>query len=204
MSKSLCGGVVWWCGVVVVGQPTTWSLQLEVGLSWAVTINDFITDVDGSLIPPRTNPDKIKNSHADSFIPFLKDSRSVILNGRITPVFNNYTFITTRGCSVPDYMFCPLSEIDLCREIKILPVSDIVNCSGIRPPRNLPDHSIIMGTFVTSHFETEQQEFLTFPTNSPTNYPNNNPTNIPTNSFTTSFTNSFTNSSTNNYSNNIK
>jgi hypothetical protein len=27
--------VVVWCGVV--GQPTTWSLQLEVGLSWAVT-----------------------------------------------------------------------------------------------------------------------------------------------------------------------
>jgi hypothetical protein len=26
------------CGGGVVGQPTTWSIQLEVGLSWAVTI----------------------------------------------------------------------------------------------------------------------------------------------------------------------
>ena len=58
-------------------------------------IEDFISDVDGNLIPARTNPDKCKNSHADSYIPFLKDNRSVILNGRITPSFNNFTFIST-------------------------------------------------------------------------------------------------------------
>ena len=35
---------------------------------------DFIADIDGSLIPSRSNPDRTKNRHADSFINFLKRS----------------------------------------------------------------------------------------------------------------------------------
>ena len=66
---------------------------------------DFIPEIDGRIIPKRINPDVSKNAHADSFITFLKDNRSIILNGRITPQFNNYTFVSTRGCSVPDYIF---------------------------------------------------------------------------------------------------
>ena len=58
-------------------------------------IVDFIPDIDGKLIPPRINPDKSKNKHADSFLTFLKDNRSIILNGRVTPEHNNYTFVST-------------------------------------------------------------------------------------------------------------
>ena len=46
---------------------------------------DFIPEVDGENLPQRFNTDKVKDSHAVSFITFLKDNRSVILNGRITP-----------------------------------------------------------------------------------------------------------------------
>ena len=46
---------------------------------------DYIPDIDGQLVPKRHNPDKFRNKHGDSFITFLKDQRSVILNGRITP-----------------------------------------------------------------------------------------------------------------------
>ena len=56
-------------------------------------LQDFIPEVDGDL-PIRSNPDNIKNAHGNSFITFLKDNRSVILNGRITPHLNNYTFVT--------------------------------------------------------------------------------------------------------------
>ena len=128
-------------------------------------IEDFISDIDGDLIPARINPDKCENSHADSFIPFLKDNRLVILNGRITPTFNNFTFISTRGRSVPDYFFCPLSEIYLCKEIKVLPVSQITNHFQLQPPRYLPDHSIMMATFLTSHFTTESRFTDVNPTN---------------------------------------
>ena len=45
---------------------------------------DYIPEVDGNL-PARTNPDNVKNAHGDSFVTFLKDNRSVILNGRVKP-----------------------------------------------------------------------------------------------------------------------
>ena len=70
---------------------------------------DYIPEIDGRIIPVRQNPDNSKNSHADSFITFLKDNRAIVLNGRVTPEYNNYTFVSTRGCSVPDYIFCPIS-----------------------------------------------------------------------------------------------
>ena len=70
-------------------------------------------------------------------------------------MFNNFTFISTRGRSVPDYFFCPLSEINLCKEVKVLPVSEITNFFRLQPPRYLPDHSIMIATFFTSHFTTE-------------------------------------------------
>ena len=75
------------------------------------TFNDFIPEIDGNL-PPRSNPDQIKNNHGDSFLTFLKDNRAIILNGRVTPHLNNYTFVSTRGSSVPDYMYCPVDQIE--------------------------------------------------------------------------------------------
>ena len=77
-------------------------------------IMEYIPEIDGNLIKPRYNPDLIKNSHADSFISFLKDNRSIILNGRVTPEYNNYTFVSPRGCSVPDYLFYPIDHHLTC------------------------------------------------------------------------------------------
>ena len=71
---------------------------------------DFLPDIDGDFIPKRQNPDQIKNNHAESFITFLKDNRTLLLNGRITPQYNNYTFVSYRGLSVPDYLFCPVDQ----------------------------------------------------------------------------------------------
>ena len=116
-------------------------------------IADFIPDIDGKLIPPRVNPDKSKNKHAESFLTFLKDNRSIILNGRVTPENNNYTFVSTRGCSVPDYFFCPVDNLYSCIEMKTILMTDVVNMFGLVPPRILPDHSILSGAFVTSFYE---------------------------------------------------
>ena len=82
---------------------------------------DYIPEIDGSLIPNRTNPDKIKNSHGDCFLTFLKENRAIILNGRITPQYNNFTFVSPqRGSSVPDYIFCPVDHLEYCTEVKTL------------------------------------------------------------------------------------
>ena len=110
---------------------------------------DFIPEIYGN-IPPRLNPDNFRNSHGNSFITFLKDNRAVILNGRITPEQNNYTFVSARGSSVPDYMFCPIDHLSYCTEMKTLLMTEIVNLTGLEPPAKLPDHSILIGTFMTS------------------------------------------------------
>ena len=113
---------------------------------------DYLPEIDGNLIPARQNPDRTKNSHANSFITFLKDNRSLILNGRVTPELNNYTFVNPRGCSVPDYLFCPVDHLLYCKEMRTLLVSDIVEMLKIQPPKNLPDHSLLVGTFKTSFY----------------------------------------------------
>ena len=94
---------------------------------------NYLPDVDGTL-PYRFNPDKSKNAHGEVFLNFLRDNRAVILNGRITPECNNYTFVSTRGNSVPDYMFCPLDHLRQCSQSKIMLVSDVINQLNIPPP----------------------------------------------------------------------
>ena len=124
---------------------------------------DFIPEIDGQNIPPRTNPDTSKNAHADSFITFLKDIRAVILNGRITPQFNDYTFVSSRGCSVPDYIFCSLDNLKNCVSMKTHLISDVINKYNMFPPKSLPDHSILSGKFETSFytsFRGKNQLFL--------------------------------------------
>ena len=122
---------------------------------------DYLPEIDGNL-PPRENPDPKKNSHGNHFITFLKDNRSIILNGRITPQYNNFTFVSTRGSSVPDYMFCPLDHYLYCTEMKTLLVRDVVNSLAIPPPQTMPDHSILTGTFITSSFQFGQLEQSSF------------------------------------------
>ena len=114
---------------------------------------DFVPEVDGHIIPARKNLDNKKNAHADSFITFLKDNRSVILNGRITPEYDNYTFVSPRGSSVPDYLFCPVDNLLNCVEMKVHLITDIIDRFGLLPPNSLPDHSLLSAKFVTSYFD---------------------------------------------------
>ena len=116
---------------------------------------DYIPDLDGN-IPPRTNPDSQKNSHGDSFLSFLKENRALVLNGRVTPEYNNFTFVSTRGTSVPDHMFCPLSQLNFCKEMKVMLIKNLVNDFHLLPPKSVPDHSILSGTFVTSFYGADK------------------------------------------------
>ena len=118
-------------------------------------LKDFLPEIDGDL-PNRSNPDLTKNAHGNNFITFLKDNRAIILNGRVTPELNNYTFVSTRGSSVPDYMFCPLEHYQYCTEMKVTLIRDLVNSLAIPPPPSLPDHSILTATFTTSYFDFPQ------------------------------------------------
>ena len=110
-------------------------------------MQDFIQDIDGSNFSLRKNPDKERNSHGDFFIQFLKDKRSLICNGRVTPEFNDFTFINPRGRSVPDYVYCPADHIQYCKSAKVLKISSIINDFKLPVPRSIPDHSIVSCEF---------------------------------------------------------
>ena len=75
------------------------------------------------------------------------------MNGRVTPEHNNYTFVSTRGSSVPDYIFCPAENLYNCVEMKTILVSDVINQYSLLPPSSIPDHSILSSKFVTSFFD---------------------------------------------------
>ena len=124
---------------------------------------NFIPEIDGSLILPRTNPDVIKNTHGDFFLQFLKDSRALICNGRVTPDYNDFTFLSTRGRSVPDYIYCPAEQISFCKSMKVLKVSDIVNEYRLDVPGSLPDHSMLVGSFDIS----TNEEYCIYPDSVP-------------------------------------
>ena len=107
----------------------------------------------GNLISKIFNPDQTKNSHANCVLTFLKENRAIILNGRIMPENNNFTFVSpNHGSSVRDYQFCPIYHMQYCTEMKTLWMSEVVNSAGLHPPLNMPDHSILIGTFDISCF----------------------------------------------------
>ena len=96
---------------------------------------DHIPETYGDLIPPRHNPDQTKNSHGNSFLTFLKENRTIILNGRVTPQLNNFNFVSpNHGSSVPDYQFCPVDHLHYCSEMKTLLMTEVVNLTGLMPP----------------------------------------------------------------------
>jgi hypothetical protein len=107
---------------------------------------DFIFDIDGCT-KPRYNPDPDKNNHGEHFLQFLKDNRALICNGRVTPEYNDFTYVCPRGRSVPDYMYCPADHLKYCTSVKVHRVSDVINEFKLTVPYSLPDHSILKSEF---------------------------------------------------------
>ena len=97
---------------------------------------DYLPDIDGDPIPPRTNPDEKKNMNGNHFLTFLIGVRAVSLNGRITPNLNNFTFISPRGRSVPDHMFCPIENLIHCKRMQTIVVREALNKLHIPPPQS--------------------------------------------------------------------
>ena len=69
--------------------------------------DDYLLDVD-EQVPPRCNPDETKNTHGGTFLTY---NRAVVLNKRVTPKLNKFTFISIKGRCVPDHIFCPITHL---------------------------------------------------------------------------------------------
>ena len=58
-------------------------------------MSDFIPEVD--KIEPRICIDNSTNKHGSVFHDFLLDAKCCVINGRVCPANDNYTFVSTRG-----------------------------------------------------------------------------------------------------------
>jgi len=103
---------------------------------------DFIAGVDS--IPHRHVVDFKSNAYGDHLIQFLIDSNMCMLNGR-NFVQNDFTSVSTKGCSVVDYCLLSHDNLQIFTDFKVTHVSDVLNSIGISnaTARNVPDHSIL-------------------------------------------------------------
>ena len=132
-------------------------------IDYALNVDDTVSD--------RTCIDTGYNKHGESLLEFCKDSKFLIVNGRVTADKDDFTFVSTRGKSVVDYILTPQTDIDFFEEAKVLLVSDVISEYNLIPPDggsegHLPDHSVVCAK-VKVHY---QKELQTVEVNEPKRY----------------------------------
>ena len=115
---------------------------------------DIIEGLDGLDLPDRKVLDATKNSHGDALLEFMRDMKLCILNGRLDPNRDNFTFHSTRGQSVVDYFIVPHDCISHCRHMKVQLTNTVItnyNLSHLISERcRPPDHSVLTLKFTCS------------------------------------------------------
>ena len=110
---------------------------------------DCLNEVDN--IPIRHSIDDCVNRHGEAFLEFLLDSKMCVLNGRINPLDDNFTSISTKGRAVVDYMAVPFDCLGTCLDFKVLPSSKLISdckCFDLISNRcRVPDHSLLFLKF---------------------------------------------------------
>ena len=109
---------------------------------------DFIEAIDNLL--PRNVLDSTVNNHGLCFHEFLLDSCFCIVNGRISPEADNFTFIHSRGRSVVDYFLVSCENIELCKSFEVISPMQAFDryCSNedIGTTGIISDHSVLVLT----------------------------------------------------------
>ena len=71
------------------------------------------------------------------------DSNTCVLNGRLNPENDNYTYFT-RGSSVVDYVIVPHVSLSDCVHFEVLPVTNIIDKNKnylLNSKSKAPDHA---------------------------------------------------------------
>lgn len=111
-------------------------------------LNDIIVNIDNVNV--RKPIDFTKNRHSESFAEFLREAKLCVLNGRISPEYDNFTSISTKGKAVVDYIFTPQSNIELFNSFEIHTVKELSHKYNIKPDCAMPDHSVLCCTMTVS------------------------------------------------------
>ena len=115
--------------VLLVGDFNARTASLEDGMG----LEDY---------PCRHNVDAEKNSWGMALIDFLKVNKLGIVNGRITCGLNNYTCISSRGCSVVDYFIGNHIAIKCINKFSVTTMVDLIKKFNLYVTHP-SDHSIL-------------------------------------------------------------
>lgn len=108
--------------------------------------------VDNQHAPARACLDETSNKYGGHLIEFLEDISACVLNGRLNAVDNNYTYVTTRGKSVVDYIICPLSQLSSVLNFEVKLMSDLINPVNYGERCRVSDHSLLISKWCLSGF----------------------------------------------------
>lgn len=108
--------------------------------------SDYIPEVDP--LAPRTSIDGTVNNHGEALLDFCNDSKMCIINGRICPLNDNFTSISTKGLAVVDYFFTRHDDIHNVSYFEVLTMSSALERLGVSgtavSPTKVSDHSMIV------------------------------------------------------------
>jgi hypothetical protein len=119
---------------------------------------DFIEGIDTD-VPKRANVDKVCNKYGDLLLDFLKDTKMLIVNGRLGKDSDKYTNVTKKGKSTVDYILTSHDSLKNCTFFDILNVYDEL-CKNnlqslISDNCRVPDHSMLYMRFYISSYIVE-------------------------------------------------
>lgn len=112
---------------------------------------DFIQEVD--QVKNRIVLDKTVNKHGEVFHEFLLDAKMCLVNSRVTPDFDNYTCVSSKGRSVVDYIAVPMNNIENCIKCEVKTARSMIDefCDISDADLNVrgmvPDHSVLLLEF---------------------------------------------------------
>ena len=85
--------------------------------------------------------------HGETFVDFLLENKLCILNGRVTPAFDNYTSISVRGKAVVDYFVTRHDCFNMFNKVQVETSTDLVDrldlLELISNDCKPPDHSLV-------------------------------------------------------------
>ncbi len=109
---------------------------------------------------PRKCLDEHTNKHGDALIDFCRDSKCVVVN--VTPQYDNYTLISTKGQSVVDYILVPQLNIKDVVECRVEKVSTLVDTYRLTPPEVSTEGHLLVTGKVKVHVNAHDESVLRF------------------------------------------
>lgn len=123
-------------------------------------MHDTVNEIDN--VCQRKVLDTVKGGHGEAIIDFVKDSNLAIVNGRITPEKDNFTFLSTRGRSVVDYFLTPHDCIKFCKDFTVHTMSELLLefdlYSLLSNVCKSPDHSMLSLQFYCTYARLDHTE----------------------------------------------